>query len=80
MHLSVGTHKQNSQDMVAKRRNKNSPMLGDKNPSSKLNAEKVREIRALAGVKKQREIAKLYGVDQQVVWSAINRKTWKHVY
>lgn len=83
-HLFLGTKGDNNRDMYAKGRNNNTNNAkGEHHALAKLNADKVREIRASWESEKprpeQRELAKRYGVDQQVIWSVIHRKTWKHV-
>jgi len=52
---------------------------GEKNYYSKLTLIQVEEIRNRYIPRKvsQRKLAKEYGVDQQVIWSIVNYKTWK---
>lgn len=85
-HLFVGTAADNAQDMVAKGRHgsivkRETRPRGERNPSSKLTEESVRQIRRewAAGGVRQRDLAKRFGVDKQVVWSVIHRLTWAHV-
>lgn len=85
-HLFLGTAADNNRDMVAKGRHgawtkPGSHPAGEAHPLSKLNEETVREIRALwaSGGVKQRDLAARFGVDQQVIWSVIHRRTWAQV-
>jgi len=48
-------------------------------PNAKLNEDKVRQIRALAGSMSQREIAKLFSVNQQQISRVITRTQWAWV-
>ena len=53
---------------------------GEDHPSSKLNDEKVQEIRRLRTQGyTQQEIADQFGVQQATISRIILRKTWKHV-
>lgn len=76
-HLWIGTHHENSQDCLKKGRNSGGQPGGEKNPASKLNEEKVLQIRRLAksGVY-QREIAKKFSISQATANQIINRKLW----
>lgn len=47
--------------------------------AKKLCERDVREIRALAGTEKTRNIAKQYGVHTRTVHKVVNRSIWKHV-
>ena len=52
---------------------------GEENNMSKLTSLQVEEIRKryIPRVVSQRDLAKEYGVDQQVIWSIVNYKTWR---
>lgn len=52
---------------------------GEKHANAKLTWKQVREIRKnyIKGVTPQRAIAKLYGVDQRLIWAIVNGKLWK---
>lgn len=58
-------------------------LRGEQSPNSKLTDDKVREIRRVYrfGSKdaNQRVLANRYGVDQQVIWAIVTRKTWTHL-
>lgn len=72
-HLFLGTKKQNSEDMVAKRRS----MAGEAAPWAKNTNKTVAEIRAryAAGGITQRELSVLFGVDQAQISRYIRDKT-----
>ena len=73
-HLRLGTNQDNHDDKVYKGRSNL--------PQSKLDAEKVRDIRAryAAGTTSQPRLAKEYGVSLTTIHSVIERWTWKHVF
>lgn len=54
-------------------------MEGSANPNRKLDANKVREIRALEGVLTQETIAVLFCIGKDAVGRIQRRETWKHV-
>lgn len=75
-HLKLGTHKENTHDMIDKGRGN---LPGELNNNSKLNNIKVSEIRDLlkGGLFSQLEIAELYNVKQSTI-SLINlEKIWR---
>lgn len=72
-HLFVGTHAENTADMMAKGRG----TTGGKAAAAKLNDDQVRAIRA--DPRPQREIAVAYGVHLCTVGSIIRRTTWRHI-
>jgi hypothetical protein len=85
-HLSVGTHKDNTRDMIDKgRRSKyaGAPSVGAKNGRAVLNDEKVRYIRAecsgSGGIKGYARLARELGVSEVAVRNAALGKTWSHV-
>ena len=73
-HLKLGTHKDNSQDMVSKNRQ----AYGEQAGNSKLTLEQVREIRALFGVKSSRKVALQYKISKTNVLDIWNNKIWFH--
>lgn len=92
-HLSAGTVQDNFRDMIAKKRD---GICGDRNyqrrhpekirrgeaaSMAKLNADQVREIRAMyaSGEWWQREIAEKFGVTQILISKIVARKVWGHV-
>ena len=52
---------------------------GERNGQSRLTADVVREIRALAETHTQREIAAKFNVNQATVWRVLQRKAWAHI-
>ncbi len=75
-HLFLGTHKENVQDMIVKKRGS----CGSKHHEAKLDEEKIKEIKKLLalGVTCTR-IAEDYGVSDGCIWFIKNGKSWKHV-
>ena len=57
------------------------PHYGEHHPWSKLDADKVREIRRAhaAGEAGFEELARRFGVSGQTVRNVVRRKTWRHV-
>lgn len=78
-HLFIGTMKDNTQDMIRKRRNNNP---GPKNAYSKLNTSNVIEIRHLynTGGYSSRTLGKLFQVTKDTIMDVVTRKTWKRIY
>lgn len=75
-HLFVGTQKQNMDDMRAKGR----AAVGERMPTAKLTAAKVRGIRFLASLgRKQNVMAEQYGVSKMTISRVVNRQLWSHV-
>lgn len=73
-HLDIGTQKDNMQDAVKAYRQ----AKGTKIPQSKLNEEKVLEIRKLYSEgMKQTHLAETYGVDPSQISRVVNRIDWK---
>ena len=52
---------------------------GAKNPKSKLNEEKVREIRFLLKIRDVKEISNIYGVVPGAIYNIKSGKSWNHV-
>lgn len=86
-HLFLGTHAENSADMVAKGRSKASytppekRRYGKDNPNSKLTEEIVRSIRSeySSGGIGKRPLALRYGVSKPVITAVVRRETWAWV-
>lgn len=72
-HLFLGTPKDNTADMVAKRRHYH----GDRCASSRLTEEQVLAIRGSSET--QRELAKRYGVHFGTINDIVRHRTWKHL-
>ena len=76
-HLFLGTHAENSQDMVNKGRSKGPNNAGEKHGESKLTDAAVREIRE--SPLKGRELAAKFGVSESAVSMVRRGKSWTHV-
>ena len=79
-HLSVGTHKDNTQDMIAKGRAANNKLpvsVGADNGRALLTESKVRYIRASTA--SHASLARRFGVSATCIASVRNRQTWSHV-
>lgn len=76
-HLYWGTAKQNCKDRDERGRRRGP--AGVTHHKAKLDPDKVREIRRLAGTLSQRDLARQFGVAQGVIWNVIHRKFWKEV-
>ena len=74
-HLFVGTHADNTHDML----NKGRHTLGGK--KGRLNAPKIMDIRALgaSGNYTHKEIAAMYGLARSYVTKIIAHQNWKHL-
>lgn len=70
-HLRLGTHKENTQDMVAKRRNP----VGEAHKRAKLKWADVEAIKQ--STETQRELASRYGVSQRAIHKVIHSETWQ---
>ncbi len=77
-HLFLGTHKENTHDMITKGRMRS--FIGENSPSAILSEADVREIRnLLKNGQKQVTIAKAYGLKQSTISDIKRRKNWSHV-
>jgi len=76
-HLHLGTHADNMQDAKIRNRYRFSYRKGEHNPSAKLTAEQVKEIRA--NKSKHRDIAKKYGISKRYVSKIKTFRTWAHL-
>lgn len=74
-HLTLGTHKDNTQDMVVRGRS----ARGEKHGKAKLTEVDVRRIRELLGTRTHLSIAQEYGVTETAISSISRGITWKHV-
>lgn len=74
-HFWLGTNAENTADKVAKGRTARQP--GEINGMSKLTDAIVIAIRA--DIRKQKDIASTYGVDQSLISLVKSRKIWSHV-
>lgn len=72
-HLYLGTVAENARDMVSRART----AVGTRNGSAKLTPEAVLAIRA--SNKKTGTLARMYGVDWNVIDKILTRTNWKHI-
>jgi hypothetical protein len=83
-HLFLGTHKDNTQDMIRKKRNspppKNYHVVGSVHPKAKLHESQIPVIRDMykQGVTQQ-ILANMYGVARQTISKVVNHKRFNHV-
>lgn len=77
-HLSIGTQKDNVEDMMKKGRGGYKKFCGEYHPNRKLDMEKVSQMRNMweSGDYSQYEIAKKFEISQQVVSKVVNYKAW----
>jgi len=80
-HLYLGTHKDNSRDMISKGRGKEQFKNGENHKNSKLTEKIVLEIRRknIEDGLQSTELAKMYGICQPAMSRIINRKRWSHI-
>jgi predicted XRE-type DNA-binding protein len=78
-HLFLGTHKDNTFDMIKKGR-QNTPK-GENAGLSKLKESDIINIRSLyaTGLYFQKEIAELFKVDSTAISRIVNKKRWRHI-
>lgn len=79
LHLFLGSHRENMDDMIRKGRIERSK--GSANGRSKLTETNVLQIRALAraGKHKTARLSRIFGVSRTVIKHVVSRKSWKHV-
>jgi hypothetical protein len=81
-HLFLGTHLDNSRDMVAKGRCNSGAENGEANPAAKLSERAVREIKAIKRTGRYGEITQVgrnYGVSRSAVADIWEGRTWAHL-
>ena len=73
-HLFLGTHQDNNDDMIAKRRN----AFGERNPNAVIDAETAREVKALlaAGIGPT-EAARRVGISRQIARNIAYADSWR---
>ncbi len=76
-HLFLGTHKQNTTDMVNK--NRCNMKNGENHFHSKLTDKDIPKIFDLYKKLSQRKIAKIFNVSQTSIAFVLKRKTWIHI-
>ena len=80
-HLYAGTHKQNTADMLERKRARHGRSPGSNNPSAKLTEADVLEIRWMYenGTLTNRAIAEHFGVTDALIGMIVKRKIWTHI-
>lgn len=82
-HLFIGTHSDNTQDMLRKGRDNYKsgwkPLPGELNPSAKITALQVAEIRAMKGAESYKKIGEKFGISASAVCLIMNKTNWSHV-
>lgn len=79
-HLWCGTKKQNTQDMMLKRRNSAEAHPGETNGRAKLTDDQVRAIRVeYPAAGSYREMAAAYNVSPAMIRFIVIRKNWTHI-
>lgn len=79
-HLFLGTHKENTLDMLKKGRSRPNASFGEKNGKSKLTKKEVilgRKLRKEGLVYK--DIAAIIGIGRNAISDAVRGITWKHL-
>lgn len=74
-HLKIGTHKDNSQDMV----NKGRQVKGTQSHLAKLDEDTVRQIKFCKGYMSSRQCAGRFNISKTNVLDIWNNKIWKHL-
>jgi hypothetical protein len=81
-HLFLGTHKDNTQDMISKNRSSHGINNGINNGRATLTEEQVIEIRRLYALENhlsQVKLGILFGVSDSQIDNIVQRKSWKHI-
>lgn len=73
-HLFIGTRQDNVDDAVKKMRHQH----GSKHSNAQINEDIVKEIRAMQGIRTV-DMARIFGVTEEVIYQVRTRKTWRHV-
>ena len=74
-HLELGTHKDNSKDMVDRKRHH----FGEFNKNSKLTEKDVLNIRKLSSNHSQRELASMFNVGKTTISRIQNKESWRYI-
>jgi hypothetical protein len=80
-HLFLGSHADNTADMVSKGRHRPHVAPGAKNPASKLTeSSAIAIIAALRSGARQVDIARRFGVTKGAIGWIARGKTWRHIH
>lgn len=77
-HLRLGTHKENTHDMMAKGRHRFKAPLGEKSSLSKITEQAARFIKKHSEIPAA-EIAEAFGIKYVAVWRIRTGRTWPHI-
>ena len=80
-HLLLGTHMDNSNDKMAKGRDRYAPARGERNGKTTLTPRKVRTMRRAheAGLFSIREISDIYGLSYDGAWKIVRGERWQEL-
>lgn len=79
-HLYEGTSKQNTADMLSRDRHAAPGSPGETHHSAVLTDRRVMAIRRMAEMGyRYRNLAKLFGIQEDTVGQIVRRRTWRHV-
>lgn len=78
-HLFLGSHAENSRDMVRKGRARPGHIYGAKQHSAKLTDDLVRQLRANPPAGTMAEIGARYGLSARGINMVLRGETWRHV-
>jgi hypothetical protein len=74
-HLSWKTHQENMDDQIIH----GTRPKGERCGNARLNADQVREIKAIGRTQYQHDIAQRYGVSTAAISSILRGRTWRHI-
>lgn len=80
-HLFVGTHRDNTLDMIKKKRHNPWDRRGEVNPKARLTEKQVIKIRKIykPRVLTHTKLAKMFKVSKECIQELLSRKRWKHI-
>jgi hypothetical protein len=79
-HLWLGTHQDNQDDMIRKRRDRKRPLRGEEHHQAKLTNEQVLDIRRrLSARERQWRLAREFGVSCSTIQAIAHGCSWRHL-
>lgn len=80
-HIRWATPKENMADQLihGTRQDYKNMARGERVSTAKLTEDDVRQIRALKGIKKRIELARMFGIDPTQVWNIQTGRHWRHI-
>jgi hypothetical protein len=78
-HLWVGSHRDNTRDMMTKGRQRMLGTRGEQSGNSKLTEAQVREILSIGRTMRQVDVASRFGISQVQVSRLLRRESWAHL-